>query len=156
MTETFGLKVLFHRKMRIKGVIMSQLLRIKCPSCGTVVDVAASGTCSKCGNALVLPEDGVIQIYRMGSPLGIAVGMGIYVNENPLGHLANADSIRIPVPYGHYKVHMTHGGNRKCVDAEFDITPQERIVYLKAHLKMGFITNTVVIEKVTADQMPAL
>ena len=92
----------------------------------------------------------------MGSPLGVAVGMSIYLNEVPLGHLANAESIRIPVSYGHYKVHMTHGMNRKCKDAEFDVSPNERIVYLKAHLKMGLITNTVVIEKVTAESMPAL
>ena len=133
---------------------MSQLLRIKCPSCGEVQDIPANGPCRKCSNALVLPEDGVIQIYRMGSPLGIAVGMGIYLNEVPLGYLANAEQIRIPVAYGHYKVHMTHGANRRCKDAEFDITPENRFVYLKARLKMGLITNTVVIEPSTADQMP--
>ncbi|MBR3141831.1 MAG: hypothetical protein IKF09_01635 [Clostridiales bacterium] len=126
---------------------MSQL-RIKCPSCGTVQDIEASGAaCKKCSGALILPEDGVIQIYRMGSPMGIAVGMGIYINENPMGHLANASTIKIPVAYGHYKVHMTHGTNRKCQDAEFDITPDNRVVCLKAHLKMGFISNKVIIEQ---------
>jgi hypothetical protein len=50
---------------------------------------------------------------------------------------------------------MTHGMNRKCKDAEFDITPENRFAYLKARLKMGLITNTVVIEPSTADQMPA-
>ena len=133
---------------------MSQLLRIKCPSCGQVVDVPGNGTCAKCNNPLILPEEGVIQMYRMGNPLGMAVGFGIYLNEIPMGHLANADSIRIPVSYGHYKVHMTHGMNRKCKDAEFDITPENRFGFFKAHLKMGLITNTVVIEPSTADQMP--
>ncbi len=134
---------------------MSQLLRIKCPSCGNVVDVASTGSpCAKCGNALNLPEEGMIQIYRMGSPFGVAVGMGIYINENPLGHLANAESIRIPVPYGHYKVHMTHGMNRKCKDVEVDVSPAERIVYIKAHIKMGLISNTVVLEQVSGDTMP--
>ena len=90
---------------------MSQLLRIKCPSCGEVQDMPANGPCKKCNNALILPEDGVIQIYRMGSPLGVAVGMSIYLNEIPLGHLANAESIKIPVTYGHYKLHMTHGSD---------------------------------------------
>lgn len=135
---------------------MSQLLRIKCPSCGTVVDVPGNSACKKCNNNLVLPEDGIIQIYRMGNPLGMAVGFGIYLNEIPMGHLANADSIRIPVSYGHYKLHMTHGMSRKCVDAEFDVSPNERFVYVKAHIKPGFWSNTVVIEKVTADQMPPL
>ena len=134
---------------------MSQLFRIKCPSCGNVVDVASTGSpCAKCGNALNLPEEGMIQIYRMGSPYGIEVGMGIYLNDNPLGHLANAESVRIPVPYRHYKVHMTHGMNRKCKDVEVDVTPDERVVYVKAHLKMGFISNTVVLEKVSGDTMP--
>ena len=130
------------------------LLRIKCPSCGEVQDITANGPCRKCSNALVLPEDGVIQIYRMGSPLGVAVGMSIYLNEVPLGHLANAESIKIPVAYGHYKLHMAHGMNRKCKDVEVDVTPDERVVYVKAHLKMGFISNTVVLEKVSGDTMP--
>ncbi len=134
---------------------MSKLLRIKCPSCGDVKDIEANTTC-KCGAPLVLPEDGVIQLYRMGSPWGVAVGFGIYLNDIPLGHLANAQSIRIPVQYGHYKVHMTQGMNRRCKDQEFDITPENRFVYLKAHLKMGFFTNTVVIEQATAEQMPEL
>lgn len=134
---------------------MSQLLRSKCPSCGNVEDIPANGTC-KCGTPLILPEDGVIQIYRMGSPFGVAVGFGIYINDAPFGHLANASSIRIPVAYGHYKVHITHGMSRKCVDAEFDITPENRYSYLKAHIKMGFISNTIVIEQVPADQMPPL
>ncbi|MCQ2502922.1 MAG: hypothetical protein MJ084_04085 [Saccharofermentans sp.] len=135
---------------------MSKLFRIKCPSCGEVVDVAGNGACPKCSNQLVLPADGVIQIYRKGNPAGMAVGMGIYLNEVPLGHLANADSIRIPVAFGHYKLHMTHGMNRRCKDLEFDVTPAESTVYAKARLKMGFFTNTVVIEKSTADQMAAL
>ncbi len=136
---------------------MSQLLRIKCPSCGNVTDIAANATpCPKCSNPLMLPPEGMVQIYRMGSPFGIAVGMGIYLNDVPLGHLANADTIRIPVPYGHYKLHMTHGASRKCRDLEFDVTPNERIVYVKAHLNMGFISNTVVPEKVPASSMPPL
>lgn len=135
---------------------MSNLLRVKCPSCGNVVDLAGNGPCAKCNNQIVLPEDGVLQIYRMGNPVGMAAGMGIYLNEVPLGHLANADSIRIPVAYGHYKLHMTLGMNRKCQSIEFDVTPAERTIYAKAHIKMGLISNTVVIEKVTADQMAPL
>ena len=136
-----------------KGVIMASLLRIKCPSCGNVVDIPANGPCPKCSNQIVLPEQGVIQIYRMGNPIGIAVGMGIYLNGVPLGQLANTQTIRIPVSYGHYKLHMVLGMNRKCNDPEFDITPEEPIVYYKAHIKMGFISNSVIIEKSTADQM---
>ena len=60
---------------------MSKNLRIKCPSCGNVADVPGNGNCAKCNNPLVLPEDGVIQMYRMGNPLGMAVGFGIYLND---------------------------------------------------------------------------
>ena len=133
---------------------MSQL-RIKCPSCGTVQDIQASGAaCKKCSGALILPEDGVIQIYRMGNPMGCAVGFGVYLNEIPMGHLGNTEQIRIPVSFGHYTLHMTHGTNRKCQDAEFDITPDNRVVCLKAHLKMGFISNKVIIEQASPDSMP--
>ena len=135
---------------------MSKNLRIKCPSCGNVADVPGNGNCAKCNNPLVLPEDGVIQMYRMGNPLGMAVGFGIYLNDIPMGHLANSESIRVPVSYGHYKVHMTHGMSRKGVDAEFDVTPQDRFIYLKAHIKPGFWSNTVVVERVPGDQMPPL
>ena len=153
--SVFKMRTITSRKL-LEGVIMSQLLRIKCPSCQTVVDLPGNGPCKKCGNNVVFPEDGVIQIYRMGNPMGCAVGFGVYLNEIPMGHLGNTEQIRIPVSFGHYKLHMTHGMSRKCVDAEFDITPNERIVYLKGHLKIGLLTNTVVIEKVTADQMPPL
>ena len=134
---------------------MSTLLRIKCPSCGKVSDIASNTQC-KCGAQLILPEDGVVQIYRMGSLFGCAIGMGIYLNDIPLGHLANKESIRIPVPYGHYKLRMSHGMNWAHQDQEFDITPQDRQAFFKAHLSMGFLTNKVVIERSSADQMPPL
>ena len=134
---------------------MSKLFRIKCPSCQNVTDIPGNQKC-KCGADLVLPEDGVIQIYRKGSLFGCAVGFGIYLNGIPLGHLANKQSIRIPVPYGHYKLHMTHGFSRSCSDQEFDITPENRCAYFKGYLGMGFVSNTVGIDRVSADQMPPL
>ena len=136
---------------------MSKLLRIKCPTCGTVADIQESGTpCKKCGNPLILPEDGVIQLYRMGSMFGMAVGFGVYINGIPMGHLANTESIRIPVTYGHYNISFSHGGIKKCIPAEFDVTPQDRFIYLKAHIKPGLLTNTIVTERVPAETMPPL
>lgn len=132
---------------------MANKFRIKCPSCGKVIDIESNTTCS-CGSPLVLPEDGMIEMYRVGNVFGAAVGFGIYLNDIPMGHLGNTELVRVPVPYGHYKVHMTQGMSRKCVDQEFDVTPQNRIVYLKAHVNLGIFTNTVVIEQSTADQMP--
>ena len=132
---------------------MANKFRIKCQSCGKVIDIESNTTCS-CGSPLVLPEDGMIEMYRVGNVFGAAVGFGIYINDIPMGHLGNTQLVRVPVPYGHYKVHMTQGMSRRCQDQEFDVTPQNRVVYLKAHLSMGFFTNTVVIEQSTADQMP--
>ena len=129
---------------------MSQLLRIKCPSCGQVVDIQASGApCTKCKTPLILPEEGVLQLYRMGNPLGMAVGFGVYLNDIPMGHLANAE-------YGHYKVTFSQGMSRKCQAAEVDITPENRFAYVKVHIKPGFFANTLVAEQSTADQMPPL
>lgn len=135
---------------------MSKLLRSKCPKCGNVQDVSADYACSKCGTAVTLPKDGVIQIYRMGSPIGVAVGYGIYINGNPCGHLANTESIRIPVPYGTYTLHFTCGATRRCQDLTVEVTPENRIAYVKARIKMGFWTNTIIAESSRAEDMSAL
>ena len=131
---------------------MSTNLRIKCPGCGNVVDIPGNTNC-QCGTPLVLPEDGVIQLYRKSSMYGCAVGFGVYINGIPLGHIGSGETIRIPVSYGHYRIHITQGFSSSTSDPEFDITPEEPIVYYKAHIKMGFISNSVIIEKSTADQM---
>lgn len=135
---------------------MSALLRSKCPKCGNVQDVAGDYACSKCNTAVSLPKDGVIQIYRMGSPIGVAVGYGVYLNGNPCGHLGNTETIRIPVPYGTYTLHFTCGATRRCQDLTVELTPENRYAYVKAHIKMGFWTNTIIAESCSASDMPAI
>ena len=139
---------------------MSTLLRFKCPKCGRVQDVPGNGPCRKCGVMITLPPDGVIQIYRMGSPLGMALKMKIFLNDILLGYIGNTESIRIPVPYGHYKMYMRmpRKGLHKSYGAvqEFDITPANRFVFFKARSVPGNMTNTTYMEPVTADQMPPL
>ena len=139
---------------------MSNLLRVKCPFCGKVQDIPYNCQCRKCGKGIILPEDGVIQVYRMGNLMGMALRMRMYLNEIHLGYLGNMESIRIPVPYGHYTFRMKNPekGIRRCytVGVEFDITPNNRFVYLKAHSIPGAINSTVVVEQVPADQMPPL
>ena len=78
--------------------------RIKCPSCGEIQDINVNCPCKKCGGMLNAQNDACIQLYRMGSPVGIAMGYGLYLDGVPFGHLANKQSIRIPVCAGEHKV----------------------------------------------------
>ena len=128
-------------------------MRVKCPKCGNVVDITDYIPCSKCG-AQLGPVGGAIQVYRMGNPIGIAAGFGIYIDGQPYGHLGNAESVCISVPFGTHTIHMTQGMNRKCTDLTVTLTPQAPIAYMKAHIRMGFWSNTIVIEPSTPDQMP--
>ncbi len=133
---------------------MVKKFRVKCPSCGTVLNVPAGSACTKCGSGLDFEEPGMIEIYRMGNFVGSAVGYGIYLNDQPMGHVADRESVFIPVPYGTYKLHFTCGMNRKCNDPVFEVTPEDPRVCVKVHIKMGFITNKLVAERVSPDTMP--
>jgi len=138
-------------------IVMSKLLRIKCPTCGHVADIPDTGVpCPKCGKALNLSPDSVVQIYRMGSPIGVAVGYGIYINGQPYGHLANKQTIRIPLPYGVYNFHFTCGLTRNCEDLVVTLSPNKRHVFMKAHIHMGFWTNTIRADEVDVSEMPPL
>ncbi len=135
---------------------MSLLLRTKCPSCGKVVDVDSPSPCPDCKTPLPLSPEGCIQLYRMGSPLGIAVGYGVYLNGQPYGHLANKQSIRIPLPFGTYTLHFTCGMTRKCQDVTVTLNPDSPNAYVKARIKAGFWTNTIIATQCAAEEMPPL
>ena len=140
---------------------MPELYRFKCPNCGKVQDVQGDGPCWKCHTMVNRPRDGIIQIYRMPSCLGIGRSMEIYINNIRFGCLKFGDSIRIPVPYGHYHVLMKFLNYKlskyKGIGLEFDITPNNRIVYLKAARCIpGYMTNTVILEPASAEEMPPL
>ncbi len=129
--------------------------RLKCPKCGEVMDVHEAQLCKKCGTMLEIPTDGCIQLYRMGSPMGVAVGMGVYLNGIPYGHLANKQSIRIPLNAGSYTLHVTHTTIRRCNDPVFQIEAGSGILHCcKAHIKMGFVKNSIVIETAPLSEMP--
>lgn len=103
---------------------MAIMLRLKCPSCGEVMNAAGFCNCTKCGTPIRYNGWGMLQIYRMGSPVGIAAGYGIYLDGQPYGHLANKESIRIPLPMGTHTLHMTCGMTRRCEDLTFTLTPE--------------------------------
>ena len=140
---------------------MSKTLRFKCPKCGTVQDVLGNGPCWKCHVMISLPEDGVIWIRRMDD---LIFGGGrfrrlteVYLNGIFLNWLSNNEFIRIPVPYGHYNVLLKHPdrpmANYTGVGLEFDITPNNRVVYLKTEDTVGE-SGTVILKPATAEEMP--
>lgn len=138
---------------------MPTLFRFKCPQCGKVQDVTGDAPCCKCHTMVSLPRDGAIQVYRMGSCGAVGRSMELFLNGIRLGCLKYGRSISIPVPYGHYHVLMKFLdyklSKNKGVGLEFDITPNNRIMYLKAaRVIPGYGTNTVILEQASAEEMP--
>lgn len=135
---------------------MPDRIRFKCPACGEVKDLPETvAACPKCGQKLVTGE-GYLQLYRMGSPLGVAMPYAIYIDKVGYGHLANKESTRISLPFGEHLVHVTLGMNRKCTDMTINLTPEAPIFYMKAHIKAGFIQNKIVLEAAKPEEMPPL
>ena len=87
--------------------------------------------------------------------------MEIFLNGIRLGCLKYDEVIRIPVPYGHYTVMMKFLDHKmskyKGIGLEFDVTPYNRIVYLKAaRVIPGYMTNTVILEPAAPEEMRPL
>ncbi len=133
---------------------MPTKFRVLCPKCGEVLNIINDQPCPKCSMPLSCTNQGEIQMYRMGSPIGIAVGFGIYINGMPMGHIANKESLRIVLPYGTYNIHLTCGMTRRCEDAVVTLSPECPIAYVKGAIKMGFWTNRTIVKVVTKEEMP--
>lgn len=134
---------------------MAKVYRIKC-SCGEVSNVYPGSTCPKCKQPINLPPDGIIYLYRKGSPLGIAGGFGIYINGQPYGFIGNRETVRIPLPYGSYNLHIASGMNRRCNDFVINLTPENRQAFMKVWMRPGFWTNSFVLEPSVPEEMPNL
>lgn len=132
---------------------MSNLLRVKC-TCGEVCNIAVGDVCPRCNQPINIPQDALITIYRKGSPVGVAVGFGIYLNGEPVGLIGNTETVKIPVSYGSYNLHIASGMNRRCNDLVLNLTPENRFAYVKVSMKMGFWSNSFVLEECTAQDMP--
>ena len=135
---------------------MSTLLRFKCPSCETVSDLPESGVCPNCKQPLSANEGGFVQVYRIGSPIGIAVGYGTYINGQPYGHIGNKESVRFPLPYGTYTFHFTCGMTRKCEDLTVTLSPENPEAFMKVHIVPGFWSNKIVAEAAAPSEMPEM
>ena len=132
---------------------MAGLLRVKC-SCGEVSNVAYGSVCPKCKQPLQIATEGAIYLYRKGSPLGIAGGFGVYINNEPMGYIGNKETLCIPVRYGRYILHVAAGMNRRCNDMVIEITPENNRAFAKVWMKPGFWTNSFVLEPAVESEMP--
>lgn len=126
--------------------------RVKCPACGHVQDINGSAPC-KCG-AQLAPAGAQIKLYRMGSPIGIAIGFGVYIDNQPFGHIGNKETVVYSLPFGTHNIHVTAGASRRCTDMTVTLTPQAPLGCIKAHIKPGFLSNTVVLEPAAPQDMP--
>ena len=131
--------------------------RLKCNHCGHVFDTTINpAICPNCAKEVTASAEAYVQIYRMGSPVGVAIGYGTYINGAPYGHIANKQSVLIPLPYGTYNLHFTCGMTRKCKDVSITLSPEKPKAYIKARIKMGFWTNTIIAEEVSESDMPPI
>ena len=133
---------------------MAKHYRVKCSKCGEIINLPGSGPCPKCGALLSVDAPASISLYRMGNFVGSANGFGIYVNEVPFGAIGNRESLVLPLPYGSYKLHVVCGMNRKCNDPVVTLSPEDPRVCMKVHMKMGFVQNTFLLERVDPSTMP--
>ena len=131
---------------------MAKTYRLRCPACGEVMDGAEVHACTKCGAEI--PAEGMIQLYRKGSPIAMAATFGIYINGEPTGHIGNTQNLYIPVAYGTYNLHFTCGMTRRCKDLQVTISPDAPNAYVKVGMKSGFWANTLIPELAKEEEMP--
>lgn len=133
---------------------MAIMYRMKCPHCGEVLNTAHDTQCPRCRNTLYVNQPAMLQLYRKGNFYGFAGGFGIYINGVPYGHIGNKESLRFPLPYGTYNLHIAVGMSRKCNDLTFTLTPDAPVMYAKTYIKPGFWANSFGIEVASPDEMP--
>ena len=133
---------------------MAIQFRMKCPNCAEVFNTGNDTFCPKCRNPMTVRQPALLQLYRMGNFVGCAGGFGIYINGEPYGHIGNKESLRFPLPYGSYRLHIAVGMSRKCEDLCFTLSPENPVVYAKTYMKPGFWSNSFVVTAARPDEMP--
>lgn len=133
---------------------MPRVYRMKCPQCGKIQNLTGSGPCKSCGAPLYVEQPAAIALYRMGNFIGAANGFGLYLNGEAFGAIGNRETLIIPLPYGQYKLHIVCGMSRKSNDPIVNLTPQDPYICMKVHMRVGFIQNKFIIERVDPSTMP--
>ena len=133
---------------------MNARFRVKCPQCGQVQDINGPVPC-KCG-AQLAPQQGELRLYRMGNFMGAAAGFGVYIDEQPFGHIGNRETVAYSLPFGTHRIHVAQGMSRKCNDIMVTLSPANPFGYLKVRIKPGFWTNSFVLEPSTPEEMPPI
>lgn len=136
----------------IQIVPAGKSIRIRCAACKNVADVQNDAGCPKCGAPSA--PGGYIKMYRMGSPLGVAVGFGIYIDNEPTGYIGNKQTCWIRVPFGTHRLHVAQGANRRCNDAMITITPDHPLEAVKVAIKAGFWSNSFNIQATNPSEIP--
>ena len=131
--------------------------KIKCPSCGYVYDAGFTSVCKKCNtpHTVDFANNGFIQLYRMGHFSGAMNAQGIYLNGEPMGHVANTGTALIELAPGRYTLHCTIGMCRNCEDLSLVIEPG-KIICVKSQMKMGAIKNKILLHVVDPSEMPPM
>lgn len=133
---------------------MTPKFRVKCPKCGKVNNIAGNGaSCPSCKNPVPFSPDACVYVYRQGSFVGVANGFELYINGEGCGLIGNKELLCFPLPYGTYKFHCACGMNRKSNDPVFTLTPQNRVVYQKVHMKPGALQNSFIFEPIDPKQL---
>ena len=133
---------------------MAKKYRVKCPKCGEMLNLPESGACKKCGTLIDVHQQGTVALYRMGNFVGGANAFSIYINEVPYGFIGNRECLQFPLPFGEYKLHIACGMNRRCNDPVVRLSAEEPLVCFKVHMKMGFVQNSFILERVDPSEMP--
>ena len=105
--------------------------RYRC-TCGNVYDSPhEAAVCPSCQTENSTEGNGIVQIYRMGNYIGCAVGMLLYVDEEPFGRVSNKGSIKLVVPYGEHQLHATLSTFRESTQPVINLSPETPELYFK-------------------------
>ncbi len=133
---------------------MAKQIRVKCPACGEIVDLTRTGPCPRCGKKVEARAAGTLVLYRPRDASGSVSSYGVYLNGTPYGKIESRDVLSFPLPFGSYKVHVVCGMNRKCNDPVVTLSEAEPVVCLEVRIKMGFIQNSFVLERIDRADLP--
>ena len=126
--------------------------RYRC-TCGNVYDSPhEAAVCPSCQTENSTEGNGIVQIYRMGNYIGCAVGMFLYVDEEPFGRVSNKGSIKLVVPYGEHQLHASLTSIKKSNNPTVTLSPEVPEVYFK--LTMPFMGNIINFNPTDKASMP--